>query len=136
MNSLFARTLDVLFALLLAAVLAIPQDAFAQSHVVSAADLQKDVVAASRAREVNLAKVEKFFSSDVAQKALKSAHMDSREVQSAVRVLSDQELARLAARADKSQRDFAAGALTNQEITYIIIALATAVLIIVIVVAR
>lgn len=136
MKSVFARTLDVLFALLLAALLAIPQDAFAQSHVVSAVDLHRDVVAASRAREVNLAKVEKFFSSDAAQKALKSAHMDSREVQSAVRVLSDQELAQLAARADNSQRDFAAGALTNQQLTYIIIALATAVLIIVLLAAR
>lgn len=136
MKSVFARTLDVLFALLLAALLAIPQDAFAQSHVVSAVDLHRDVVAASRAREANLVKVEKFFSSDAAQKALKSAHMDSREVQSAVRVLSDQELAQLAARADNSQRDFAAGALTNQQLTYIIIALATAVLIIVLLAAR
>jgi len=51
-------------------------------------------------------------------------------------MLNDQELARLAARAEKANSDFAAGSLTNQELTYIVIALGTAVLILVIVAAR
>jgi len=50
--------------------------------------------------------------------------------------LSDEELARLAARTEKVRKDFAAGALTNQQITYIIIALATALIVVIIVVAR
>jgi hypothetical protein len=51
-------------------------------------------------------------------------------------LLNDKELARLAAQAEKVQADVAAGALDNhQQISYIIIALATAVLILVIVVA-
>ena len=45
----------------------------------------------------------------------------------------DEELARLAARTDKVQRDMAAGALTNQQITYILIALGTAVLVLILV---
>lgn len=118
----------------LAALLFVSGNLSAQ-HVVKPADIQKDVVAASTAREGNLQKVDKFFSSELAQKALKSARIDSGKVQKAVRALDDDELARLAARTDKIQQDFAAGALTNQEITYIIIALVTAVIIIVIVVA-
>jgi hypothetical protein len=43
---------------------------------------------------------------------------------------------RLVARTDKLQHDVAAGALSNQQITYILIALATAVIILVIVAAR
>jgi len=50
--------------------------------------------------------------------------------------LPDEELARLAARTEKVRKDFAAGALTNQQITYIIIALATALIVVIIVVAR
>jgi len=44
-------------------------------------------------------------------------------------------LARLASQTDKVQRDIAAGALTNTQITYIIIALATALLVTLIFVA-
>ena len=116
----------------LAALLLLSGSLSAQ-HVVKPADIQKDVVAASSAREGNLQKVDKFFSSEQAKQALKSARIDSGKLQKAVRALDDDELARLAARTDKVQQDFAAGALTNQEITYILIALATAVIIIVLV---
>jgi hypothetical protein len=62
--------------------------------------------------------------------------MDQSKVRQAVSFLSDEELARLAARATRIENDFAAGALNNQQITYILIALATAVVILVIVAAR
>jgi hypothetical protein len=113
----------------------VPPYVQAQSHAMNREDLQKDIVAASRVREANLAKVQSFFSSDAARQALKSARVNERFVQNAVRTLDNEELAKLAARVDKSQQDFAAGVLTNQEITYIIIALATAVIILVIVAA-
>jgi hypothetical protein len=67
---------------------------------------------------------------------LSSTGIEYRKVERALAQLEDEELARLAARADKVRRDFEAGSLTNQQITYIIIALATAVLILVIVAAR
>lgn len=134
MKSTMRRVVGTL-VFLLATILILPCNLYAQKHVVSPADVQKDVVAASRAREAQLEKVDKFFSSEMAQKALKSARIDSGKLQRAVRALDEDELARLAARTDKVQQDFAAGALTNQEITYILIALATAVIIIVIVVA-
>jgi hypothetical protein len=104
-----------------------------QQHVVSPADLQKDVAAAARARQANQAAVENFFASSRARQSLKKAGMDYRVVKQGVSLLSNDELASLAARAQRAQKQFAAGALTNQEITYIIIALATAVIILIIV---
>lgn len=121
---------------ILVVTLPLPQNALAQEHVVSAADLHRDILAAAQAREGNQDKVLKFFSSDQAKKALQSANLPYERVQKAVSQLSDEELARLAARTEKARKDFAAGNLTNQQITYIIIALATAVIILIIVVAR
>ena len=136
MNLSFPRPFSVFVALLLAVVLPLPQDVFAQDHVVSARDLHRDLVAAAQARQGNQAKVLKFFSSEQAGKALKSAKLPYEKVQKAVAQLTDDELARLAATTEKVQNDFAAGSLTNQQITYIIIALATAVLILILVAAR
>lgn len=109
----------------------IPSLLAVQSHVVSRAELEQAVLSASRTRSENLKKVEKFFSSSAADRALKSAHLDPVQIKKAIPSLSDQELARLASRADKAQEDFAGGALTNQQITYIIIALATAVIVLI-----
>ncbi len=103
----------------------------AQKHVVSPAEIQQAAVSAAQARQNNLAKVEDFFSSRQAQKALKSAHLDAVQIKQAVPTLSDQELAQLASRADKAQKNFAAGALTNQQITYILIALGTAIVVLI-----
>ena len=136
MNFSFRSPFYVFVALMLVAVLPLPQDLLAQEHVVSAKDLHRDLVAAAQARQGNQAKVLKFFSSEQANKALKSANLPYEKVQKAVSQLSDDELARLAATTERVQNDFAAGALTNQQITYIIIALATAVLILILVAAR
>jgi len=105
----------------------------AQEHVVTAADLQSELSKSAATRQVNLAKVRNFLSSEPARKALKSAKIDQQKVEKAVPYLSDEELARLAARTDKVQRDMAAGALNNQQITYILIALGTAVLVLILV---
>ena len=103
----------------------------AQSHVVSPAELQQATLSVARTRQQNITKVENLFSSKSAEKALKSAQLDPVQIKKAVPSLSDQELARLAARADKAQKDFAAGALTNQQITYILIALGAAVIVLI-----
>ena len=105
-------------------------------HVVPAPVLHQAVRAASQARQDNLAKLDRFFSSEPAKKAFATAKLDSARVSQALSLLSDEELARLASQSDKVQNDVAAGALTNQQITYILIALATAVIILVIVAAR
>jgi hypothetical protein len=107
----------------------------AEEHVVSSADLHKQLVTAAKARQENLKKVQDLFASPAAKDSLKSAQIDAKRIETGVASLSDAELARLATQADKIQKDIAAGALSNQEVTYILIALATAVIILIIVAA-
>jgi hypothetical protein len=125
------QSLRVAVATLLVALFIVPTDALAQSHVVSPADLQKEAVAASQVRQHNLDSVQRLLSTPAAEKALKSAKMDTQQVKTAVSTLSDQELAQLAARADKAQADFAAGTLSERDLILIILGIAVLVLIIV-----
>jgi hypothetical protein len=61
--------------------------------------------------------------------------VNATKVEKAIPLLNDEELSRLASQCRQVENDISAGALSNQEITYILIALATAVIILVIVVA-
>lgn len=106
----------------------------AEPHLVPLAQLHRDAAGATQARQANLAKVERFFSTEAAHKALGGAKIDGDQVAKAIPLLSDEELARLGSRIDAVQTDLAGGALSNEHLTYIVIALATAVLILVIVV--
>jgi hypothetical protein len=117
-------------ALVLATVFALPTRLFAESHLVSSAELRQELLKASRTREHNQATMRQLLSSDVGQKALRSAHTDQVEVTRAISNLSDAELARLAERAQQAQYDFAAGALGKEAL--LIIAIAVVVVIIVI----
>jgi hypothetical protein len=110
---------------------AVPQSLLADTHLLTPADLQKETIAASQARSRNLETVREFLSSERAQKALRSAHMDPEQVKTAVSSLSDQELAQLAARSQKAQADFAAGNLSDRDLIVILIAIAALILIIV-----
>lgn len=102
-------------------------------HIVPAPVLHQSVRSAAQAREANLVKIEKLFSSEPAQNAFRTVKIDPAKVTRGISMLSDDEIARLAAQSEKIQNDLAAGALSNQQITYILIALATAVIILVIV---
>lgn len=118
-------------AVVLVAFVLVPADLVAQSHVVTPADLQREVMAASQARQHNLETVQQFLSTPAAEKAMKSAQVDPQQVKTAVSTLSDQELARLAARADKAQADFAAGRISDRDLIIIILAIVALVLIII-----
>lgn len=120
-------------ALLVATVVPMMSAIGQESHVVPLTELHRDAAAATENRQSDLARVERFFSSEMAQNALHAAHIDGDQVKTGLPLLGTDELAQLAARTDRLQADFAAGALSNQEITYILIALATAVIILVIV---
>jgi hypothetical protein len=109
------------------------QRTLAQDHVVTPSDLQKDLNHAAQARRAQEAKIDAFLQTPQAKKALTAANIDYKTVEKGVPLLSDHELAELAARADRARSDFAAGALTNEQLTYIIIALATAVIVLIIV---
>ena len=112
-------------------VFATPQSLAAQTHIVSPADLQTATVAATQARQRNIETIQQFLSSPVAEKALKTAHIDSHQVKQAVSRLDDQELAQLAARASKAQAEFAAGTLSDRDLIVILIAIVALILIIV-----
>jgi hypothetical protein len=131
MKTGISRVLQLFFALLLGAALAIPQDALAQNHVVTSSDLQKDVTAASAARQKNLAQVEGFLSSTEAQRAMKSVHVNPQQVKNAIPQLNDDELAQLSARSEKAQKDFAAGNINDHDLLIILVAVVALVLIIV-----
>jgi hypothetical protein len=118
----------------LAALFAIPQSLVAQAaadHVVSPSDLQSAAVNASQKREQNIATLNAFLTSEQAQKALQSAHMNPVEVKNAVASLSDEELAQLAKRANKAQADFAAGNISDRDLLIILVLIAALILIIV-----
>jgi len=103
----------------------------AQTHVVSQADIHKELVNSAQARRQNLQKVKRLFSSDETRKALESAQISPEKVDAAISTLSDDELARLASRSDKLDQDFAAGRINNRDLLIIIVGIAALILIIV-----
>jgi hypothetical protein len=123
--------LQFVLVMFLSMLLAIPQNAFAQNHVVTSTDIQKDVAAASASREKEVRQLENLFSSSSAKQAMKSAHVTYRQVDSAVQQLSDDDLARLSARSETAQKDFAAGNISNRDLLIIVVGILALILIIV-----
>jgi hypothetical protein len=117
--------------LLLGLILTSPGAVLAQDHVVSPREIQKDAAGASAVRQQHVQQLDGFLSSNEAQRALKSAHMDPQEVKNAVGQLDDEDLARLSARAEKAQREFAAGKLSDRDLLIILVCVAALILIIV-----
>jgi hypothetical protein len=117
--------------LVLAFVLPKNLAAQASQHLVSPSDLQKAAVDASQARQKNLDTLNSFLSSDKAKEALESANIDPLQVKKAVAGLSDDELAQLAARAQKAQADFAAGSIGDRDLLIILLCIVALILIIV-----
>ena len=131
MTSSLIQLVRGILASLLVAILAFPQSSFAQeSHLVSRADLHNELLTTARKRAQNERTVRDFLSSEEAQRALRSAHVDAIQVKTAVASLSDAELAQLAQRTQKVQRDFAAGALSKEALLIIVVAIAVVVIII------
>ena len=93
-------------------------------HVVTSQELSKDAARPSEARGANEAALRQLFSSEQAQQALKSANLDYSKVDKAVGQLSDEDLAKLAARSRQMQDNFAAGragSLSDRDLLIIII---------------
>jgi Flp pilus assembly protein TadB len=99
--------------------------------VVSSSDIHNELVNAARTRQQNLEKTWRLFSSDQTRKAMESAQISAEKVDEAISTLSDDELARLASRADKLDQDFAAGRLSDRDLLIIIVGIAALILIIV-----
>jgi hypothetical protein len=89
------------------------------------------LVNAGQTRQQNLQKVKGLFSSNETRKAMETAKISPEKVDAAVSTLSDEELARLASRADKIDQDFAAGRLNDRDLLIILVGIAALILIIV-----
>ena len=124
-------SLLVITALLVVA--GIPARAQDKQHVVSLSDLNKDAARPAQARKADEQAVRTLLSSDQGQEALKSAHLDYQKVDKAVGQLSDEDLAKLAARSRQAQDDFAAGRISDRDLIWIIV-IALAIIIIALVV--
>jgi hypothetical protein len=129
-RSLFSAVGPVL-VLFMGLILTSPGAVLAQDHVVSPGEIQKDAAGASSARQQHVQQLDGFLSSKEAQQALKSAHVDPQEVKNAVGQLDDDDLARLSARAENAQREFAAGNLSDRDLLIILVCVAALILIIV-----
>ncbi len=127
----WSRGLNLLLAAGLSALMTFPQGAIAQDHVVPSSEVKKDLQAFTASRKTQLAQVDGLLATSEAKKALADAHIDYQQVHAAVQSLSDEDLARVAAKADQAQKDFAAGDLSNRDLILIILAVAVLILIIV-----
>lgn len=131
MRKNLAYLTECVLVLILGLLIATPRDMFAQNHVVSPSDIQKDLATASATRRQNQEQVDRFLSSPEARRAIQSAHMNYRQVTNGVAQLSDSDLAMLATRSANAQKDFAAGNIDNRDLLIIIVAIAALILIIV-----
>lgn len=120
-------------AAFLATTFVMPNSTFAQSadHLVSPSDMTQAAAQASHQRQQDIDTLNQALSSPKVQKALESAHVNPQKVKDAVSGLSDQELAQLASRANRAQKDFAAGTISNHDLLIILVGIAALILIIV-----
>ena len=93
--------------------------------------MQKATVSSTQTRASDEATIKRLLSTPIGKTALERTHSDATQVNTAISTLSNQDLARIAARADKAQRDFAAGAITNHLLLLIVIGIIIAVIVIV-----
>lgn len=133
------RSSQVICAILLS-ILTLHSGLFGQSvradgHLVTSADLHKLLLDKANSRDEDTGRIKEFLSSDRTRRALGENQHLLRKVEKALPYLSDEELKRLASQTEKIEQDIAAGSLTNQQLTYIIIALVTAVVILIIIAA-
>jgi hypothetical protein len=99
------------------------------AHLVTPSQLDSQVQASTATRQKQIEGLTQFLSTPQAVKAMKDAKIDPVQVKTAIPSLSNAELADLSTRADKAQRDFAAGGLGTLAIALIIIAIVVIILV-------
>lgn len=103
----------------------------AAEHVMPRGQLHAEVAANQQDTRENRAEILRALDNTQARKTLSSVGIEFKRVEQAVAALDQGTAAKLAERAREVNRDFAAGALSNETLTYIVIALATAVIVLV-----
>lgn len=111
MKLLQEKKLKYAAALVLGCVMAAPQAMIAQDHVVSPGQIQNDITSSSATRQRNEQQLRGFLSRKEIQQTMKSEGVNPQQVTNAVSQLNDTDLANLAARSQKAERDFAAGGI-------------------------
>jgi len=125
---MFRQSLCLLLLFTVGVVPALPQTA--ADHIVSVGDVHQSISAAALSRQMNLAKLEKFLSTESARKVLTAVKLDSAQVTQAISALSDEELFRLATQSERIQNDVVAGEGGKQRLLkYVILGAATTILI-------
>ena len=104
-------------------------------HVVPLGEMEQRIAGESAQRRANLSKVESFLSMEQVEGVLRNAKLDPQAIRAVASLLSEEELAKLAPRAESVKADIQGGALSNLELTYIVIALVTALVVVIIFVA-
>jgi hypothetical protein len=112
-------------------LLFLPAVLMAQGPVVTPSELREAVRNASEQKQKDLEQVRSFFADPHVKDALAKSGIRYEQVQKVVSSLDADAVAKLASQTSKIQTDFAAGSLTNQQLTYVVIALATAVIVII-----
>ena len=106
----------------------------AQDHIVSGTVLKDTLRVAAHERENNVKRVGEFFSSPQVGNVLgRFDFLGLERITEAIPTLSDQELATLADQIEELDKEVKAGELSNEHLTYIVIALAAAVIVLIIV---
>lgn len=107
------------------------QDAGQRDHAVTPGQLRHDVQKAADTRQANEAAVREMFASDQAKETLKSAGVDYKQVDQAISQVSDEDLTRMAQRAQEVNKNFAAGRLDDRDLLIILVVAVAIVIIIV-----
>ena len=122
------RTLATLLVLLMFLQ---PISVLSQDRAVSTAELRHALELNAEKRHTDAKAVRDFFSTEKVKNTLNASHLDAQKIEKAVSVMDDEELSQLAGRVQLAQKEMVGGALTNEQLTYIVIALAAAVLVLV-----
>jgi hypothetical protein len=129
------RTEDLLaVCLILPLALSLVPSALAKDHILTQKDLHQTIRQAVDERNNDLKKVrELFLVPEIRRVFERNSLLGLDQIEESIPLLSDHDLAQLAIGAEDIKRDFEAGALSNEQLTYIVVALATAVIILVII---
>jgi predicted RNA-binding Zn ribbon-like protein len=122
------KSISILLTLVVAFLMLAPS---ANAHVVPLTKLNNDVQAAAQARQANIATVQRVLETPQARQLLSTANVDPAKAQSAVTLLNDEDLNRLAQQANQVDRDVAGG-LTRGQTSLLILAGVVVVIILVI----
>jgi hypothetical protein len=91
--------------------------------------MQQQLATSATNRQQQIKTLTRFLSTPDAERAMRDAHIDPVQVQTAIPTLSDQELANLATRAADAQQKFSAGSLNNEMLLIVILVIAIVIIV-------